>query len=294
MMKRLTGSAVLLMLASAAAWAQATGGNPADQGKKQQDQSKQEGHQTYVIQGTKVSDLKEEDLIGPNNQPRWTAARRFPTTRVYVVPPGEIEFEWWARITEPRDPAGDTQERFLYEVEMGLPYRLQIDLYVGAEGTGNVGAFDFTRQQIELRWAIADWDVIFGNPTLYIEYVNRKGEADGVEFKLLFGGEIASGWHWGLNFVLERTLEDELNNEWQAVAGLSYTIIDMLFSLGLEFQGIWEDTEHRRGHFENTYFLGPSAQWRPLPQMHVDVVFLAGLTEESPAFRVWIILGWEF
>ena len=37
----------------------------------------------------------EEERIGDYLQPRWTAHRRFGETRVYVVPKGMIEFEYW-------------------------------------------------------------------------------------------------------------------------------------------------------------------------------------------------------
>lgn len=280
------------------AWAQEPGGNPADLQKKNQPkpnpETRVQDEHTYTVEGKKVSDLKEEDLIGENHQPRWTAARRFTNTRVYVIPPGEIEFEWWGRFTTPRDEKKPSQARYLWEIEMGLPHRVQLDLYLGAEGTGDKGMFDFVRQQLEVRWALADWDEIWGNPTLYLEYVNKKGEADAIEGKLLFGGEIVTGWHWGVNFVWERTIGDQLNNEWQASGGVSYTVIDMLLSVGLELQAIWEDTVHKRGHFDNIYWGGPSVQYRPIPRMHVDLAFLAGFTEESPAYRVWIIMGWEF
>jgi len=149
-------AAAMVLSMAASAWAQATGGNPADQQKKGQEQEKkQAGHQTDVVEGKKISDLQEEDLIGPSQQPRWTAARRFTTTRIYVVPQGEIEFEWWARITDPRDEDDPTQARYLWEIEIGLPYRFQLDLYLGMEGEGDEGMFDFSRQQIEIRWAPA-------------------------------------------------------------------------------------------------------------------------------------------
>ena len=37
--------------------------------------------------------LKEEQRIGEYRQPRWTATRRFTTTRVYVIPKGKAEFD---------------------------------------------------------------------------------------------------------------------------------------------------------------------------------------------------------
>src|SRR3954467_1130618 len=52
-----------------------------------------------TVVGEKQSDLREEDRVGSYAQPRWTATRRFPSTRVYVVPEGKLEFEYWLRPT---------------------------------------------------------------------------------------------------------------------------------------------------------------------------------------------------
>ena len=59
--------------------------NPADKQKPPADPA-QLPEETYVT-GQQVSDLREEDRIGPYGQPEWTAHRRFPFTRVYVRPP---------------------------------------------------------------------------------------------------------------------------------------------------------------------------------------------------------------
>src|SRR6266536_304514 len=77
--------------------------------------------------GQKPSDLREEDRVGSYGQPRWTATRRFPNTRVYVVPEGKIEGELWfiPRFLK----SGETNGRYLAEIEYGLPNRFQIDAY---------------------------------------------------------------------------------------------------------------------------------------------------------------------
>ena len=267
--------------------------NPADPQKKPGTQEQDKHIPTYEVVGKKVSDLQEEDLIGTYDQPRWTATRRFPTTRVYVVPEGKVEFEWWMRTTFPEDD-GPASSRYLWELEFGLPYRLQLDLYLGMEGTGSQGDFNFNRQQIELRWALADWDVIWGNPTLYAEYINKSDESDAAEFKLLFGGEITQSWHWGVNGVYEHELHDSLTNEWQFTGGVSKTLIDSKLSVGAEAQLIWEDTVHTRGHYEETVFVGPSVQWKPQPAMTVNLVAMAGVGPDSPDARTYVNVGWEF
>jgi hypothetical protein len=42
---------------------------------------------------TGTQPLNEEQPVGANQQPEWTARRRFVTTRVYVQPPWQVEME---------------------------------------------------------------------------------------------------------------------------------------------------------------------------------------------------------
>jgi hypothetical protein len=35
-------------------------------------------------------------------------------------------------------------------------------------------------------------------------------------------------------------------------------------------------------------------QFRPLPQMHIDVAPLFGVTHASPRAKIFVVLGWEF
>src|SRR5687767_6840294 len=72
-----------------------------------------------TVVGEKQPQLREEERVGSYAQPRWTATRRFPSTRVYVVPEGKVEFEYWLRPTFNED--GSTDTRALYELEIGLP-----------------------------------------------------------------------------------------------------------------------------------------------------------------------------
>ena len=75
-----------------------------------------------------ASALIEDQPVDETGRPDWTSARRFPSTRVYLQDgPGEISFEQWLRQRDFED--GSKQSRFQEEVEIGLPYRFQMDLY---------------------------------------------------------------------------------------------------------------------------------------------------------------------
>jgi hypothetical protein len=242
------------------------------------------------VVGQKPSDLREEDRVGSYAQPRWTASRRFPNTRVYVIPEGKIETELWfiPRFLK----SGETNGRYLAEIEYGLPNRFQIDAYyrldIDNAGNGQNGA------QLEMRWALADWGKILWNPTLYIEYVAHEDDPDAVEAKLLLGDELAPRLHWGVNFVAELETGGEREYTYEVDGGLSYTLIDEKFSVGAETKVELISTKDTRSDYETSIMVGPSVQWRPMPQLTVNLAPLFGVTSESATARVYLNIGWEF
>src|SRR5690348_10022388 len=70
-----------------------------------------------TVQGARP-DLKEQELICSYGQPRWTARRRFTETRAYVVPEGQIEFEYWLTVKDHarNDDDGATKVTQQYEL----------------------------------------------------------------------------------------------------------------------------------------------------------------------------------
>ncbi len=245
-----------------------------------------------IVSATREGALREEDRIGSYGQPRWTAKRLFPSTRVYVVPEGKVEFEHWTRVKVPRD-SGRSEVETQYELEFGLPHRFQIDLYHVTSKTGEEGDLDISEQKYELRYAFADWGKLWMNPTAYLEYVMRDSQADKVEYKLLLGDELAQGWHFGTNLVLEHELDGAGENEYGLTAGLARTIIDEKFSLGAELKAALLDEHADRGDYTKELEIGPSFQWRPLPQMHIDFAPLIGIGSDSRAADLFLVLGWE-
>jgi hypothetical protein len=246
-----------------------------------------------TVVGEPASELREEDRVGSYGQPRWTATRRFPGTRVYVIPEGKVEFEYWLRPTI--EQHGPAEIRHLWELEFGLPYRFQLDLYYRIDQEGDTSEW-LQGEQVELRYALADWGVIPGNPTLYFEWVALEQRPDKIEPKILFGGEIAPRWHWGLNLVAELELGGEKEYEYQVTTGVSYSIIDSKFSAGVEAIGMISDVDGDRGDFSHSeaIFIGPSLQYRPMPPMTLNFAPLFGVTNDSPDARIFINFGYEF
>ena len=244
------------------------------------------------VAGEPPPELREEERVGSYRQPRWTTVRRFPTTRVYVIPEGKIDVEYWMRIDRPRKQGPDRFRSF-YEFEIGLPNRFQFDFYAIADHTSSVEPFDINTRMYELRYAFADWGEIPGNPTAYVEWVANEDAPDKWETKLLFGDEAAPGWHWGSNLVFEQEVSGTREREVQVTGALSKTIIDSVFSVGGEFKAA-NISSTEPGDDAQEFFLGPSVQWRPSERSHVDFTPLVGLGGESGSMQVWFILGFEF
>ncbi|MEZ5979688.1 MAG: hypothetical protein R3F34_15925 [Planctomycetota bacterium] len=248
--------------------------------------------ETVVVPG-RGEHLREEDRIGDYGQPRWTARRLFPTTRVYVRPAGQVEFEHWTRAKVPRDGGKSTVEH-QYEVEMGLGHRLQLDIYFVTEKSGSEGEIDTSENKFEVRYALADWGEILLNPTIYVEWVERSGKADKLETKLLLAEELAPSWHFGANLVLEHEVSGDLENEYGLSLGIAKTIIDEKLSIGIEVKSALVDVHADRGEYTKELEIGPTIQFRPTPQMHIDFAPLIGIGGDSRAADIFLVVGWEF
>jgi hypothetical protein len=233
--------------------------------------------------------LKEEQFVGPYNQPEWTTARRFAGTRVYLQQlPWEMGVEQWVRFRH--YPDGSTQTRFQEEFEIGLPYRFQFDLYETWVVTQNRKVL---QDEIsgELRYALADWGKIPLNPTLYFEYAQHsQSEPNTVEGKILLGTDLASHWHWGLNLICEQELSGSENTELAVNQGISYSLIDEKLGAGIEMEYSHVSQESPK----NTFLIGPSFQWRPTTQWHVDLTPLFGCTHNSPEVEAYLVIGFDF
>lgn len=233
------------------------------------------------------SELLEDKPDGVNGEPEWVRNRRFSTTRIYIQQdPGEMGFEQWYRART--FSGGKVTQRSQTEFEIGLPYRMQLDLYENVihDNTDNKG-WQQEEVAVELRYAFADWGVIPLNPTLYFEYAFCHEGPDGIEPKLLLGDDFCNGWHWGLNFIHERRVWGDAEAEWRIAGGISRTIVDSCFSVGIE--GQW--THPVGGKSEG--IIGPTAQWRPTTKTHLDLVAMAGVNDSSPHAECWLIFGFD-
>ena len=247
---------------------------------------------TELPQVTVSDQLLENAPTGAGGAPEWTRERRFSTTRVYLQQgPGEFGFEQWYRGRYYKD--GTAQNKFKEELEIGLPFRLQLDLY--ANWTTDEHRYTVQDEvAVEVRWALADWGKLPLNPTLYGEYSFVHDDSDVVELKLLLGDNFGPRWHYGLNFSIEQQVGGAHSTELLAAQGISYTLIDQKLSVGLEMEFIHTSETGNRHDPSVEFNIGPSIQWRPTSNTHLDIVPLIGTTKDSPHAEVFLIFGIDF
>jgi hypothetical protein len=257
--------------------------------------------------------VRDADLVGTYGQPRWSTARRFAEVRTYVIPEGQFEFEYWLFVTTPsrheKDdataaglPKPKSEVKQQYEAEIGLGHRLQLDLYQVYVKDGSNGDNQLDATKFELRYALADWGKIWGNPTLYGEWEQAAHGADSAEVKLLLCDDITNRLAWATNFVDEQKTGDDRSRslEWNTAVG--YSAIDGKLSVGAEL-AIANVSERdadpaggflasRSRHWEVA--VGPTIRFYPLPQAHVIVTELIGLNKDAAESKTAMIFGWEF
>ena len=237
--------------------------------------------------------LKEAQAVGPYEKPEWTSQRRFPSTRVYLQEdPGEFSVEAWWRAKWFKD--GHSEHRFEEELEVGLPYRLQLDVYHGWGTENDAHAVQNEFISAEMRYAFADWGQLPLNPTFYAEYTYNLFEPDEVEVKLLLGDQIGQRIHWGLNFSREEQVAAPLHLEYQFAQAASYTLVDQKLSVGYELLYAQESDTGERANPEKSFVIGPSLQWRPTANTHLDLVAMFGCSHDSPRIESFVVFGYDF
>jgi hypothetical protein len=120
------------------------------------------------------SELSEEPIVVTGEEvssaygapPGISRTRFSPLVTAYVLPPGAV----YSGITYEGDAFrhGPPNHLFTEEVEVGLPYRLGAAFELSQERFD--GDFQNKSFSVELRYALADWNKIPLNPTLFAEY----------------------------------------------------------------------------------------------------------------------------
>ena len=248
-----------------------------------------------TVQGKAVSlhdVVSESDGVGPANQPEWTTRRAFAETDIYVIPPGEIEFNQFYLSSHPRH--GKPEHLFESEFEFGLPWRTQFEVEV--KYSANNGRLEHNATLLELPHALADWGKIPFNPTIDGGWRFNTDKSDAYFFRLLFAEEFSKRVHFGANLSFEKQVGGERETGYEVNAALSYVAIDLKLTVGMELLVEYETAQEvDEGEIERTHrttvMLGPTVLFKPSRNTHLGLVPLFGLTHDAPAAEVFLIFG---
>jgi hypothetical protein len=238
------------------------------------------------------------DLVGEYKQPYWSEFRKSPNSRIYVQnAPGVVTFEHWQELRTYRN---GTEMRTREELAFGLGHRFELDLYMLGLKTfdGNNGSFENRGISWEVRYALADWGKMWGNPTLYFEYQHLNNSYDVVEPKLLLGDAFGPKKNnlWSVNLVYEGNLAPykDKTNEGQITYSYQH-IFSRNFSLG--FSGQYANAHERTNNYLDKSFdnlIGPSMQFRLNNKAYLDIEPMVGIGNSNKTSRTFVIFGWKF
>ncbi len=234
----------------------------------------------------------ESDRVGPANQPEWTTRRAFAETDVYVIPPGEVEFNQFYISSHPRH--GKPENLFESEFEIGLPWRTQFDVELNYRL--NSGHFQHDATLLELPHALADWGKLPLNPTIDGGWRFNTDEADAYFFRLLLAEEFGRRFHFGANLTFQQQVGGEREQAYELNTAVSYSALDARLTLGAELLVEYESSrEWENGILERSFstevMLGPTLLFKPSRNTHLGLTPLFGLTHDAPVVEVFLVFG---
>lgn len=253
-----------------------------------------------------------DDVGSAYGAPGGFSRSRFSNlTNAYVLPPwtfffGEI-YEGDAFRHGPPDHI------FTQEVEMGLPYRFGVAVESSFERFNGGGGPSST--SIEARYALADWNKIPLNPTLFVEYKFGTGtirheegpppppgeeesgppqKPDAYELRLLLAQEFCNRFEWAMNGFFEKENTGDRGREWGFAQSLVTPVLlpREQLKVGLEMEYKNFTVKDTRGDPQHTFVIGPTVAFRTTQNTRIDVSTLLGCTDDSPRLQVFAAFSW--
>src|SRR6266513_3032874 len=209
---------------------------------------------------------------------------------------------------------------FTQEIEMGLPYRFnvaaeaQFERFNGGGGAQTVS--------LEARWALADWNKIPLNPTIFAEYKFGVGTIrheevppppagggqeeeeeggppkvpDAYEVRLLLAQEFFGRIEWAMNWFFEKENTGDRGREWgfSQAAMTPVLLPNERLKVGIEMEYRNVTTKDTRGDAVNSFTIGPTMAWKPTASTRLDISPLFGCTHDSPVADVFVAFSWLF
>jgi hypothetical protein len=249
--------------------------------------------------------------------PEFSRSRFSNVVNAYVLPPWAFFFGELYEGQGFRD--GPPDHLFTQEIEMGLPYRFniaaesQFERFNGGGGAQTVS--------LEARWALADWNKIPLNPTIFAEYKFGVGTIrheevpppsgaggeeeeeggppkvpDAYEVRLLLSQEFFQRIEWAMNWFFEKENTGDRGREWgfSQAAMTPVLLPNERLKLGIEMLYKNVTTKDTRGDALNSFVIGPTVAWKPSAHTRLDVSPLFGCTHDSPIADVFVAFSWLF
>jgi hypothetical protein len=253
-----------------------------------------------------------DDIGGAYGAPGGFSRTRFaPLTTAYVLPPWTF---YLGTIYEgDAFRHGPPDHIFTQEVEMGLPYRFGVAVETSFERFNGGGGPAST--SIEARYALADWNKIPLNPTLFAEYKFGTGpirheegpppppgeeeggppqRPDAYELRLLLAQEFAGRFEWAMNGFFEKENTGDRGREWGFAQSVMTPIVlpREQLKVGIEMEYKNFTVKDTRGDPQHTFVIGPTAAFRISKNTRFDVSTLFGCTDDSPRVSVFGVFSW--
>jgi hypothetical protein len=261
--------------------------------------------------------IRGEEIPSAYGAPPGISRTRFsPLLTAYVLPPWTFFFGELYEGDIFRH--GPPDHIFTQEVEMGLPYRFGIAAEAGFERFNGGGGP--RTASIEARYALADYNKIPLNPTVFAEYKfgtgpirreeimpppSEEGEEeeeeeggpperpDAYEFRLLLAQDFGERLEWAMNWFFEQEVTLDEGREWGFAQSAVTPILlpNERMKVGIEMQYKNFTTKFTRDDPENSFVIGPTLAWKPSRSTRFDVSSLFGCTDESPRVQVFAIFS---
>lgn len=262
--------------------------------------------------------------------PGFSRARFSPLTSAYVLPPDAF----YASVIYEGDAfrEGAPDHMLTEEIEIGLPHRFGAALEISQEHFR--GETDNRSMSIELRYALADWNKIPLNPTLFAEYKfgtgrilheerapedemapekvrlngeNGSGEivmADGgkpkfpdaYELRLLLSQDFGERVEWAMNLFFEQEVGGDRGREWGFAQSAVTPILlpSERLKAGVEMQYKNFTDKDTRNDPDHSFVIGPTLAWKPTRNTRIDLSPLFGVTEPSPRVQFFAVFSLLF
>jgi hypothetical protein len=221
--------------------------------------------------------------------------RRLPTTWVFTLEEGEIEFEQFYQGAFFRHQRAIHQLQ--EEVEFGLPGRFHLGANVKIESDDQRG-LRHTGDVFEVRWAFAEWRAESLNPALFAEWhFNRffnTNDPDECEARLLLSHQFGAKWFWAGNISYGQQIGGDREVELGFSQALIYLLMPGRLSGGIEAEIIRRTDKDTRSRPEVACLIGPSLQVKPFGRFELKLAALAGCTRESAALQLSALVEFEF